>query len=59
MTTDFFYFIAKHVGLSLQELDEMSVQMVFDFIDEYVGFHNPKEKSRKGRKATQADFDRF
>jgi len=43
----------------LWDLDEMTIGMAIDFIEEYIAFHNPKNKKRPARRATQADFDAF
>ncbi|WP_280524660.1 hypothetical protein [Thermoactinomyces vulgaris] len=41
-------------------MEEMTVGMCLDYIEEYVKMNNPKKKQTKpARKATQADFDAF
>ena len=59
MTTEMFLLTCKQVGLQIWELDEMTIGMVIDFIEEYIALHNPKSRKRATRRATQADFDAF
>lgn len=59
MTTEMFLLTCKQAGLQIWELDEMTIGMAIDFIEEYIAFHNPKNKKRPARRATQADFDAF
>lgn len=48
--------IAKRIGLSFDELNELSVQELLDIANTYSG---ESEKSQEKREATQADIDRF
>jgi len=45
------------VGLSLDDLEEMSIGMCLDFIEEYIEMQKPSKD--KTRKASQKDFDLF
>lgn len=49
--------IAKRVGLSFEELNQMTLDEFFDFVDAWVG--EVDNKSAAPRKATQADIDAF
>jgi hypothetical protein len=40
-------------------LDEMTIGMALDYIEEYIAFHDPKKRKNPARRATQADFDAF
>ncbi|MGG3888646.1 hypothetical protein [Metabacillus fastidiosus] len=44
-------------GLSKDDLEDMTIGMCLDFIDEYVELNNPKKE--KVRRASQNDFDSF
>lgn len=59
LTTDSFFVSCKLAGLTFQDLDEMTIGMCLDFIDEYIQFTTPKKKKKKAKKATQKDFDAF
>lgn len=48
------YTLAKRIGLTLQELNEMSTQTLVDIISAYAG-----EDDSKPKEATQADIDSF
>lgn len=47
-------FMAKKVGLSYDELNQMTLQDLFDFVDMWIG-----EENDAPREATQGDIDRF
>lgn len=49
--------MAKAMGFSVSELNELSIGQVLDQSVEYVNAH--KGAGEKSRKATQADFDNF
>ncbi|WP_247104815.1 hypothetical protein [Halalkalibacter sp. APA_J-10(15)] len=49
--------MCKRAGLSLVDMEIMTVGGSMDFIEEYVDWHNPKKK--KHRRANQSDFDKF
>ncbi|ABC61284.1 hypothetical protein [Geobacillus phage GBSV1] len=49
--------MCKRCGLQKDDLEEMTIGMCIDYIDEYIReMTNPKERVRE---ATQADFDAF
>lgn len=50
--------MVKKCGLTMDELEIMTIGMCLDYIDEYIDQQNG-EKKPKVRKATQADFDLF
>ncbi|WP_187442342.1 hypothetical protein [Sutcliffiella horikoshii] len=47
----------KEAGLTFDDLDQMTVGMCVDYIEEVVEFRNPKKKNV--RRAKQSDFDSF
>jgi hypothetical protein len=49
--------MCKKSGLDRADMDDMTIGMCLDFIDQYIESHNPKEK--KAKKASQKDFDSF
>ncbi len=49
--------IAKRVGLSFDELNQMTLDEFFDYVDTWVGDND--DKSAAPRQATQADIDAF
>jgi len=59
VTTEAFLLTCKQAGLQIWELDEMTIGMAIDFIEEYIALHDPKKRKRAARRATQADFDAF
>lgn len=50
--------MCKQVGLSSDDMEDMTIAMCLDYIDEYVERKNPKKK-QKARQANQDDFDSF
>lgn len=48
----------KLVGLSIEDLEMMTIGECLDYIDNYVDIKNGKQEE-KVRKATQDDFDAF
>lgn len=51
--------MCKEVKLSNDDLENMTIGMCLDYIDEYVEQKDPNKKSEKVRQATQDDFDNF
>lgn len=49
--------IAKRVGLTFDELNQMTLDEFFDYVDIWVGDND--DKSAAPRQATQADIDAF
>lgn len=57
MTTPLFLLRCLEVGLSIRDLDLLTIGMVIDIWTEHI---NDSVKSKENaRKATQEDFDRF
>jgi len=52
-----FQVLAYQSGLRFDDLQQMTVGMVLDYIQEFIDYNNPKKK--RTRKATQQDFDAF
>lgn len=50
--------MAKKLGFSIDELNQLSIGEVLDQVAEYVNMHSDKKETEQ-RKATQADFDNF
>lgn len=57
ITTEGFLFLCKQIGLSIDELSEMTVGSVIEYAQESIE-HQKGEKTYT-RKATQTDFDNF
>lgn len=49
--------LAKRVGLSFTELNQMTLDEFFSYVDLWVG--DNKDESAAPRQATQADIDAF
>lgn len=45
--------------LDSNDLENMTIGMALDYIDEYLEVKNPDKKQSNIRKANQADFDSF
>lgn len=58
MTTELFLFLCKKVELSKEDMEDMTIGMCIDYMEEVIEMNNG-EKNPKARKATQADFDSF
>lgn len=58
MTTALFLLRSAQIGLSMKDLETLTVGMVLDMITE-TGRDNDEEKGGTVRIATQADFDKF
>lgn len=52
-----FSYVCKQTGLTVDEMEEMTIGDCLDYIQEYID-QNKKSKSNV-RKATQEDFDSF
>lgn len=48
---------AKHIGLTMEELNETTAQDFLDLMDAYFEINDPQKPEK--RKANQADIDRF
>lgn len=57
-TEESFYYVAKQVGLTASEMDEMNISQVLDYIQEYID-NNSEDGKQKTIKANQNDFDAF
>lgn len=58
LTTEAFYYVCKQIGLSVDDLEIMTVGSCLDFFAEHEEAQNPS-KQKKARKAGQTDFDAF
>lgn len=57
MSTELFLFLCKKVDLDKSYMEDMTIGMCIDYMEELVEINNPNKS--KSRKATQADFDSF
>ena len=57
-TEESFYYVAKQVGLTASEMDEMNISQVLDYIQEWID-NNSEDGKQKTIKASQNDFDAF
>lgn len=53
-----FFVLCKTCKLSFEEMDEMTIGMCIDYIEEYLDLQSG-EKKESNRKANQGDFDIF
>lgn len=52
--------MCRQVNLHGDDMDNMTVGMCLDYMEEFIEQQNPNHKrKKKERKATQADFDAF
>lgn len=58
MTTELFLFLCKKVELSKDDMEDMTIGMCIDYMEEVIEMNNGGNKS-KVRRATQSDFDAF
>ncbi|MCF3941566.1 hypothetical protein LZD48_00175 [Oceanobacillus sp. APA_J-2(6-2)] len=58
MTTESFFMTCKMVGLTLEDLDMMTIGECLDYVENYVDIKSGKQEE-KTRRATQDDFDSF
>ncbi len=58
MSTELFLFLCKKVELNRLDLEDMTIGMCLDYMDEYIEQSDIKS-TKKSRKATQSDFDSF
>nr|WP_242691246.1 hypothetical protein [Cytobacillus praedii] len=56
-STDTFLVLCKKVGLAKDDLEDMTIGMCLDYIDEYIEMNKPDNE--KTRRASQKDFDSF
>lgn len=60
LTTEMFLAFCYRCGLNNFDLDDMTIGMCIDYIEEYLELINPEENQESNvREATQADFDRW
>ena len=55
MTTELFLFLCKKSELTRDDMEDMTIGMCIDYMQEVIEFNNPN----KSKKATQKDFDSF
>lgn len=58
MSTELFLFLCKKVKLNRLDLEDMTIGMCLDYMDEYIEQSDTKS-TKRSRKATQSDFDSF
>lgn len=58
LTTESFFMTCKMVGLTLEDLDMMTIGECLDYVENYVNIRSGKQED-KVRKANQDDFDSF
>jgi len=57
ITTESFILLCRKCDLYRADLEDMTVGMCLDYIEEYIKMNKPNNK--KVRTASQADFDNF
>ncbi|BAM46353.1 hypothetical protein AXY_02210 [Amphibacillus xylanus NBRC 15112] len=58
LSTESFFMTCKMVGLTLDDLEMMTIGECLDYVENYVNIKHGKQEDRV-RKATQDDFDSF
>lgn len=59
-TVESFLFVCKQVGLTPEEMEEMTIGDCLDFMQEYIDSQKKqKSKKTKARRASQDDFNNF
>lgn len=58
MTTELFLFLCKKVELSKEDMEDMTIGMCIDYMEEVIE-RNSGESRGKSRRAKQSDFDSF
>lgn len=58
LTTESFFMTCKIVGLTLDDMEYMTIGQCLDYVDEYFRIRNG-DKEDAPRKGKQADFDAF
>ena len=59
-TAESFLFVCKQVGLTPDEMAEMTIGDCLDFIQEYIDNQEKRQNQKpKARRARQDDFDNF
>lgn len=58
MDTETFLLMAKQLGFSTTELNDVSIGLVQDYLVEWLKIHGDKSVTTV-KKATQSDFDNF
>lgn len=54
-----FLYVCKQVGLTNEDMEDMTIGDCLDFVQEYVDQNKKQNKQSNVRKATQDDFDSF
>ena len=57
ITTESFILLCRKCDLYREDLENMTIGMCLDYIEEYIEMNNPADQ--KIRKASQSDFDNF
>ncbi|EOW9529898.1 hypothetical protein ACO11K_003662 [Bacillus cytotoxicus] len=58
-TTETFLALCYSCKLTRADLEDMTIGMCLDYINEYTSIRDPKSKKQCTRKATQSDMDNF
>ena len=58
LTTESFFMTCKLVGLTLEDMEYMTIGQCLDYVEEYFRLKNG-DKEETVRKGKQADFDAF
>lgn len=63
LTTESFFMTCKVVGLTLEDMELLTIGACLDYADDYLSMKQsdgkPNNNNAPVRKATQADFDNF
>jgi hypothetical protein len=53
-----FFYVCRQVGLTSEDMEEMTIGDCLDYVQEYID-NQKKDEKPTARKATQEDFDNF
>lgn len=57
-TNESFFYVCRQVGLTSEDMEEMTIGDCLDYVQEYID-NQKKDEKTTARKATQEDFDNF
>ena len=57
-TNESFFYVCRQVGLTSEDMEEMTIGDCLDYVQEYID-NQKKDENPTARKATQEDFDNF
>lgn len=59
MNTELFLYLCRKTELYRDDMEDMTIGMCIDYIEEWIENNKTEDKKPKGRKPSQDDFDNF